>query len=103
MNQSGVRRNSLKQIFANNLIYYRYLVRYACNFSGLVPIVMADTSSATCILQNRDEVPEGAFFLFVSKGFSEAIRLSETGLWPEIGLRTPRVSFHPPFMEIETH
>ena len=44
-----------------------------------------------------------AFFLSVSKGFSEAIRLSETGLWPEIGLRTPRVSFHPPFTQIETH
>jgi hypothetical protein len=27
-----------------------------------------------------------AFFLFVSKGFSEAIRLSETGQQPEIGL-----------------
>lgn len=27
-----------------------------------------------------------AFFLFVSKGFSEAIRLSETGRWLEIGL-----------------
>ena len=44
-----------------------------------------------------------AFFLFVSKGFSGAIRLSETGRWPEIGLRTPRVSFHPPFTQIETH
>ena len=37
------------------------------------------TPSATCVLQTRDEVPEGAFFLFFSKGFSEAIRLSETG------------------------
>ncbi len=44
-----------------------------------------------------------AFFIFVSKGFSGAIRLSETGRWPEIGLRTPRVSFHPPFTQIETH
>jgi len=32
----------------------------------------------------------------------EAIRLSETTRWPEIGLLTPRVSFHPPFTEIET-
>ena len=44
-----------------------------------------------------------AFFLFGSKGFNEAIRLSETGRWPEFGLRTPRVSFHPPFTQIETH
>ena len=44
-----------------------------------------------------------AFFIFVSKGFSGAIRLSETDRWPEIGLRTPRVSFHPPFTQIETH
>ena len=29
---------------------------------------------------------EGPFFLFVSKGFSEAVRLSETGLRAEIGL-----------------
>jgi hypothetical protein len=54
-------------------------------------------------LQTRDEVPNGAFFLFVSKGFSEAIRLSETGVSAEIGLRMPRVSFHPPFTKIETH
>ena len=58
---------------------------------------------ATCTSQTRDEVPDGAFFLFVSKGFNDAIRLSETGRWPEIGLRTPRVSFHPPFTQIETH
>jgi hypothetical protein len=44
------------------------------------------TSSATCISQTRDKVPEGAFFRFVSKGFSEAIRLSETGVLAEIGL-----------------
>ena len=50
-----------------------------------------------------NEVPDGAFFLFVSKGFSEAIRLSETGLWSKIGLLTPSVSFHPPFTQIETH
>ncbi len=31
-----------------------------------------------------------AFFLFSSKGFSEAIRLSETGRWPEIGLPGPK-------------
>ncbi len=59
--------------------------------------------SATNHSQTRDEVPDGAFFLFVSKGFNDAIRLSETGRWPEIGLRTPRVSFHPPFTQIETH
>jgi hypothetical protein len=47
---------------------------------------MAAFLSATCTSQTRDEVPDGAFFLFVSKGFSEAIRLSETGIWPEIGL-----------------
>ena len=44
-----------------------------------------------------------AIFLFGSKGFNKATRLSETGRWPEIGLRTPRVSFHPPFTQIETH
>ena len=53
--------------------------------------------SATNHSRTRDEVPDGAFFLSVSKGFNEAIRLSETGPWPEIGLRTPRVSFRPPF------
>ena len=42
--------------------------------------------SATCTSQTRDEVPDRAFFLFVSKGFSEAIRLSETNRWQEIGL-----------------
>ena len=42
--------------------------------------------SATCTLQTRDEVPDGAFFLFVSKGFSEAMRLSEIGVSAEIGL-----------------
>jgi hypothetical protein len=37
-------------------------------------------------LQTRDEAPAWAFFLLVSKGFSEAIRLSETGVLVEIGL-----------------
>ena len=41
--------------------------------------------SATCTSQTRDEVPEGAFFLFVSKGFSEAIRLLETGVFRRNG------------------
>ena len=45
-----------------------------------------DFHSATCTSQTRDEVPFGAFFLFVSKGFSEAIRLSETGISAEISL-----------------
>ena len=44
------------------------------------------TSSATCTSQTRDEVPDGTFFLLVSKGFSKAIRLSETGDVAEIGL-----------------
>ncbi len=65
---------------------------------GSNPIVSATNHSRT-----RDEAPARAFFLFVSKGFSGAIRLSEIGRWPEIGLRTPRVSFHPPFTQIETH
>ena len=60
-------------------------------------------STATNHSRTRDEAPARAFFLFVSKGFSEAIRLSETGHWPEIVLRTTRVSFHPPFTKIETH
>jgi hypothetical protein len=42
--------------------------------------------SATCTSQTRDEVPDGTFFLLVSKGFSKAIRLSETGDVAEIGL-----------------
>ena len=46
--------------------------------------------SATCTSQTRDEVPDGAFFLFVSKWFSEAIRLSETGVSAEIGLAEHR-------------
>ena len=41
---------------------------------------------ATCTSQTRDEVPVGAFFLSVSKGFSEAIRLSETGVSATFGL-----------------
>jgi hypothetical protein len=63
---------------------------------------MAASLSATCTSQTRDEVPCGAFFLFVSKGFSEGIRLSKTSDLVRIGLRTPRVSFHPPFIQIET-
>jgi hypothetical protein len=59
--------------------------------------------TATNHSRTRDEAPAWAFFLFVSKGFSGAIRLSATVRWPEIGLRTPRVSFHPPFTQIETH
>jgi hypothetical protein len=42
--------------------------------------------TATYTSQTRDEVPDGAFFLFVSKWFSGAIRLSETGISAEIGL-----------------
>ena len=42
--------------------------------------------SATFSSQTKDEAPERAFFLFVSKGFSEAIRLLETGERAEIGL-----------------
>ena len=63
---------------------------------------MAASLSATCTSQTRDEVPCGAFFLLVSKGFSKAIRLSETGDVAEIGLLTPCVSFHPPFIQVET-
>jgi len=59
--------------------------------------------SATNPSRTRDEAPAWAFFLFGSKGFNEVIRLSETDRWPEIRLRTPRVSFHPPFTQIETH
>ena len=58
--------------------------------------------SATYTLRTRDEVPSGAFFLFGSKGFNEAMRLSETNDLTAIGLRTPRVSFHPPFTQVET-
>ena len=61
------------------------------------------TPSAKNHSRTYNEVPDGAFFLFVSKGFSEAIRLSETGIWSKIGLLTPSVSFHPPFTQIETH
>ena len=38
------------------------------------------TSSATLHSPTRDVAPVWAFFLFGSKGFSGAIRLSETGL-----------------------
>ena len=61
------------------------------------------TPSAKNHSRTYNEVPDGAFFLFVSKGFSEAIRLSETGIWSKIGLLTPSISFHPPFTQIETH
>ncbi len=60
------------------------------------------TLTATYTLRTHDGVPSGAFFLFGSKGFNEAIRLSETNDLTEIGLRTPRVSFHPPFTQVET-
>ena len=42
--------------------------------------------SATYTLRTRDEVPSGAFFLFGSKGFNEAMRLSETNDLTEICL-----------------
>ncbi len=42
--------------------------------------------SATCTSRTRDEAPGRAVFLFVSKGFSEGIRLSEAGVLGEIGL-----------------
>jgi lysozyme len=41
---------------------------------------------ATCTSRTRDEAPVRALFLFVSKGFNEAIRLSETGVSARIGL-----------------
>ena len=47
---------------------------------------MADCLSATNHSRTRDEAPVRAFFLFGSKGFNEAIRLSETGRPSEIGL-----------------
>jgi len=55
------------------------------------------TPSATCTLQTRDEVPCGAFFLFVSKGFSFCRRPSETGRTLQIGLWQPCVSFRAPW------
>ena len=64
---------------------------------------MADPRSATNHSQTQDQALVRAFFLFGSKGFKEGIRLLETGRWPEIGLRTPHVSFRPPFTQIETH
>ena len=64
---------------------------------------MADPRSATNHSQTQDQALVRAFFLFGSKGFNDAIRLSETGRSLGIGLRTPRVSFHPPFTQIETH
>ena len=57
--------------------------------------------SATYTLRIQDQVPDGAFFLFGSKGFSDAIRLSENGSLAKIGLRTSRVSFHPPRTQIK--
>ena len=47
---------------------------------------LADSLSATCTSQTRDEAPARAFFLFGSKGFSKAIRLSETGVSATFGL-----------------
>jgi hypothetical protein len=67
----------------NNKIYKQY---FAGTQKTCVEDYMADTSSATCTSQTRDEVPDGTFFLLVSKGFSKAIRLSETGDVAEIGL-----------------
>ncbi len=42
-------------------------------------------------------------FSFWAQGFSDASRLSETGRWRQIGLRTPRISFQLLFIQIETH
>ncbi len=57
------------------------------NRSGCKPTVGSNpTLSATCTSQTQDEVPDGTFFLFVSNGFSEAIRLSEADVLAEIGL-----------------
>jgi hypothetical protein len=65
--------------------------RYPQVSAGLLSIpprefIASASCSATCTLQTRDEVLDGAFFLLVSKGFSDAIRLSETGDVAEIGL-----------------
>lgn len=38
----------------------------------------------------------------VKKEFSQVFRLSATGALAEIGLRTPRVFFHPPFTQTGT-
>jgi hypothetical protein len=54
------------------------------------------TPSATCTSRTRDEAPVRAFSPFCSKGFAGILRPSETGRPPEIGLRTPTVSFYPP-------
>lgn len=45
----------------------------------------AASLSAICTSQTRGEARDGAFLL-VSKGFSEAVRLSEAGVSVEVGL-----------------
>ena len=82
----------------NQLILQKKIPESDLKAVGISPVPSAKNHSRT-----YNEVPDGAFFLFVSKGFSEAIRLSETGIWSKIGLLTPSVSFHPPFTQIETH
>ena len=53
-------------------------------------------------IANPKTGPSRGLFLYVPKGFAGTIRPSETGQPPEIGLRTPTVSFHPPCAPGET-
>ena len=71
-----IHKRTIIDVFQHNKGILGYI-----NKAGIAP-----TASATNHSLTRDEVPDGAFFIFVSKGFSGAIRLSETGLRAEIGL-----------------
>ena len=53
-------------------------------------------------IANPKTGPSRGLFLYVPKGFAGTIRPSETGRLRDIGLRTPTVSFHPPFALGET-
>ena len=53
-------------------------------------------------IANPKTGPSRGLFLYVPKGFAGTIRPSETGRLRDIGLRTPTISFHPPFALGET-
>ena len=59
--------------------------------------------SASFSLQTLQHRRCGLKFLVVSKGFSGAMRTSQTAPAPKISLRSPAVSFRPNLAEISTH
>jgi hypothetical protein len=61
------------------------------------------TPSASFSLQTLNYHRSGLKFLVISRGFSGAMRTSQTGLTPKISLRMPAVSFRANLAEISTY